>query len=138
MATATVLDLKHPITTNNLVDIIEWLKEGAYVVIHNRFQYARYFHLKCTGEEKDPNDLKSLRVIYLDVQSMNSLLNDGEWEWYIKKQGIPECTCSLKKRMQDPNDLEHSIHLKLGFATGYSNQQKNLWDNSGTLFLFEG
>ena len=105
----SVLDLKHPVTNNSLIDVIEWLKEGAYVVVHDHFRSGRYFHYKCPGKEK----LEELRVVYLDVESMKGLLGDGEWEYYIKEEGIAECTCILKERLRDPNDLVHSVHLIL-------------------------
>ena len=46
-----VLDLTHELTSNNLVDVIAWLKEGAYVIIHNAFRSGRYFHSQCGTKE---------------------------------------------------------------------------------------
>ena len=40
-----VLDLTHELTSNNLVDVIAWLKEGAYVIIHNAFDRVVIFIL---------------------------------------------------------------------------------------------
>lgn len=111
---STILDLKSPITDNSLVDIINWTKEGACVIIHNKFKYGRYFHPRCGTSDQDlDSNYDNLRVIYLDVSSMPGLLEDGEWNYYVKEKGTPECTCDLKKSLSNPNGWKHSVHLTL-------------------------
>lgn len=107
----TVLDFKHPITSNTLVDVLAWLEEGAYLVLHDHFKRGRYFHKKCDRDNED--EVSNLRVIYLDVDRLPGLLDEGEWDWYIKQKAA-ECTCRLKSRLSDPNGLMHSVHLSLG------------------------
>ena len=106
-------------TTNNLKDVIDWLARGDYVVVHNGALHGRYFHAKCQGRltklaERD-EFIDKCRVIYVDVARMPGLLDDGEWECYIKNAGNSECTCELKERLADPNGLPHAYHMKLGF-----------------------
>lgn len=85
------------VTKNNLADIIGWLKKGHYVVIYDSF--GRFFH-KCskTAMTKEESDLymDSHRFIYVNVSKIPGLLDDGEWNWYIKDAGFDECTCSIK------------------------------------------
>ena len=38
---------------------------------------------------------------------MPGLLDDGEWNWYIKDTGFDECTCSLKNTTSDRNIIPH-------------------------------
>lgn len=120
-----ILDLKHGISSNSLHDVCEWLKEGAYVIIHNNYINGRYFHHRCpqTNEKMEKNqfllqqDVK-FPVVYLDVKSMPGLLDDGEWEWYIKNEANSnECTCFLKdylSHLSKSKDIGRSIHLCLG------------------------
>ena len=86
-----ILSFPPTITNNNLADIIYWLKHDDYVVIHNNYQYGRFFHQKC------PDNVLN-RVIYINISSCPTLLYDGEWEWYIKNSGCMECTCDLKTK----------------------------------------
>lgn len=102
---------QNPICTDNgLADIISWLKNGDYVVIHDNYKYGRYFHSKCPDDYSD-DYINNHRIIYVNVSYMPGLLDDGEWEWYIKSENNSECTCELKSRMIDPNDLKYSYFL---------------------------
>lgn len=91
------LTSKLVLTSNNLVDVINWLKLGAYVVIHNN--NGRFFH-KCTSQilsELAVNEyINEHRFIYVDVSKLPGLLNNGEWNYYIKEAGFDECKCSIK------------------------------------------
>src|SRR5437870_5254724 len=101
-----------PVTTSsNLRDIIGWLKEGDYVVIHNNYRYGRYFHAICGSD----SCLDNSRIIYVNVSSMPSLLNEGEWDYYIEKEGNKECQCHLKEKTSDPNGVPHGYHFALGY-----------------------
>jgi hypothetical protein len=102
-------------TRNNLADIIDWLGEGDYVVVHDGYRYARYFHSKCDETNGAVDQLlDNCRVIYVDVASLPGLLDDGEWDWYIKNAGHKECKCQLQQRCSNPNNLPHSYRLQLG------------------------
>jgi len=113
------LDSVPQISTDYLVDVINWLKEGDYVIIHDNYQYARYFHSHCDQksytDEEITQFLDNCRVIYFDVRSLPGLLKEGEWEWYIKNEGHAECNCQLKTRCTLPAGLPHSYHLNLDF-----------------------
>ena len=84
-------------TTNNIRDVIGWLKNDAYVVIYS--QTGRFFH-KCTKTTLSDAEIKDYldthRFIYIDVSHMPGLLDDGEWNWYITHAGFDECECPLK------------------------------------------
>jgi len=113
------LDSSPTTTSNNLADIIGWLKEGDYVVVYNTStKTGRFFH-KCLADTKTSEELaKSLdncRVTYVNVASLPGLLDDGEWNWYIKQAGFDECTCSLKDRVSTFTNIPHQHMLKLGF-----------------------
>ena len=71
-------DLK--ITTNSLFDIIQYLKDGNMVCLHTRNDRV-YFHFPDSINDK---------LIYIDVSSMPSLMDNGEWPWYIKIAGFVE------------------------------------------------
>lgn len=67
-------------TGNSLADIIAWLELGHTVVIHAR-GYGRMYRMP---------KLKAIRKIYVDVSTFASLLDEGEWPWYIKNAGAEE------------------------------------------------
>lgn len=99
-------------TTNNLADIIKWLGAGDYVVVHNNYKHGRFFHKQCP----DPNfDIDQHRVTYVNVGSMPGLLDDGEWEWYIKNSGCHECSCPLKTATQSSSGLKYVYQFSLGY-----------------------
>ena len=102
------------ITNNNLVDIINWLKAEAYVIIHSN--NGRFFH-KCTKttltDEEITNYVNTHRFIYVNVKKMPELLDDGEWNWYINNEGFDECKCSLKNISSSPSDIPHKDMLSL-------------------------
>lgn len=110
------LSLDEPLvtTTNNLADIVNWLKAGAYVVVHS--QIGRFFH-KCTKTTLTADEIKnyldSHRFIYVNVSRMPGLLDDGEWNWYITHAGFDECKCSLKDISSVPGDIPHKDLMQL-------------------------
>ena len=69
-------------TTNSLFDIIQYLKDGNMVCLHTNNDYI-YFHF--TDVIKDNE-----KLIYIDVSSMPSLMDEEEWTWYIKNYGFVE------------------------------------------------
>ena len=104
------------ITSNNLQDVINWLELGAYVVVHTNS--ARFFH-KCTKKILSDDEIKEYinthRIIYVNVSKLPGLLDDGEWNWYIKNAGFDECECCIKKRASDMSlTFPYSTKLSLG------------------------
>jgi hypothetical protein len=96
------------LTNNNLLDIINWLKRGAYVIIHTD-SCGRFFH-KCDGKSNSlevKQYLDTHRFIYVNVGRMTGFLDDGEWEWYIKNSGFDECTCEIKTATLDSKNIPH-------------------------------
>ena len=81
-------------TTNNLKDIIDWLKLGDAVCIHTTTDKAFY-----SVKQACDTDFKNIRILCVDVSFMPSLLNDGEWPWYIDQ------ATAAKKRENDEEKL---------------------------------
>lgn len=102
-------------TSNNLADIINWLKDDNFVFIHNGAIGGRFFH-KCDGTPCDFTSLvEKTDVIYVDVRSHPGLLEDGEWNWYIENAGFKECTCGLRDFVSDPKQVPHRHMMSLGY-----------------------
>ena len=76
-------------STNQLKDIIDWLKEGDIVVITNKFGKNYAFHNKCN----DVKDISQSRVIVVVCETLPSLLDEGEWEYYIRGTKNDDCKC---------------------------------------------
>lgn len=85
--------------------ITEWLRKQDYLIMTNKNDRHRVFHFSCQGVEDitySPSNAKwqfvnQHRILELDVSSVPALMDDGEWEYYIRKW-IPEvrdCTCDL-------------------------------------------
>ena len=68
-------------TGNSLADVVAWLKLGHTVVIHDAEGYGKMYRMP---------KLKAIRKIYVDVSSFASLMDEGEWPWYIKDAGAEE------------------------------------------------
>lgn len=103
------------ITSNNLADIIGWLNEGNHVFIHNKYLGGRFFH-RCTGTTENCEELMTkTRVIYVNVSSHSSLLDDGEWNWYIENAGFTECKCQLRSYVSDLDQVPNKKQLSLGY-----------------------
>ncbi len=89
---------ERPITTNNqLVDIINWLKLGDIVVIYNAYGSWRVFHNQCEKQclvsTSDPKPKITCRISTIYCKTIPGLLDEGEWEYYIKQEGNSECEC---------------------------------------------
>ncbi len=74
------------LTTNILADIIRFLKEQNIVCLHYTNKTI-FYHAK-TMCEKIINE----KLIYINCNKMPSLLDEGEWPWYIKGSGFVEYT----------------------------------------------
>jgi hypothetical protein len=87
------------ITNNSLKDIIDCLNLGDVVVLTIGLCIKRIHH-KCNDKEMD-NDkimeyLSKRRVIFIDLQKMPGLADDGEWNYYFEIQkDVKSCTCKL-------------------------------------------
>ena len=69
-------------TNNTLADIIRFLKEGNIVCIHYG-QYGDYYNSKSKCIK-----INDEKLIYINVESRPSLLNEDELPWYIKSEGF--------------------------------------------------
>jgi hypothetical protein len=118
-------NLKTPLilTSNNLKDIIDFISKGYYVIIYKK-SYYRCFHNKLTDDnhnfrckglltDDDINKyIKTHRFIYLNVERMSGLLDDGEWNWYIENEGYNECNCKLFNNIQN-KDILYKDNLRI-------------------------
>jgi hypothetical protein len=76
-------------TSNNLRDVVEWLRAGDVVVLHNKGAEACLWHKCVSGREID---FALARCILVDVGRMPSLMNEGEWDYYLL-QYAQRCEC---------------------------------------------
>lgn len=83
-------------TNNNLKDIIGWLKEESILCLMTYKKKIFYY----STETNAPLDDTTL--IYVDVSNHSSLLNEGEWPWYIEKEGFVEYKGDLPT---NPNNI---------------------------------
>lgn len=97
-------------TDNNLVNVIQWVKDDNIVVIYAQTS-SRIF-----GNNSDP-DLEKTRVIYINCNSFPGLVNEGEWNWYIKEainnEVELERDTDLYLKLTKQKDVPHKEYLKL-------------------------
>lgn len=104
-------------TKDQLGDVLGWAKRGAYIVLYSTRSnnYGRFFH-KCTKKQLNKDETKEYmdthRFIYVDVSRMPALLDDGEWEYYIKCVGVDECSCNIKYTCDSANNVPHATLLR--------------------------
>jgi hypothetical protein len=98
-------------------DVVDWLREGDYVILYNsREKCGRFFH-ECQADTKSFKQISEFlhghKVIYLDVTSRPGVLSKGHWEWHLREAGYDRCTCSLKQRVSRSKGIPHPFYLKL-------------------------
>jgi hypothetical protein len=84
--------LKHQqyhLFSNQLKDIIDWLKKGDIVAITNKFGQCYIFHNKCN----EVKDILQSRVIVVVCETVPGVLDEGEWEYYIRETKNDDCKC---------------------------------------------
>jgi hypothetical protein len=91
-------------TNNSLLDLINWLKEGYIVCLHIEFENKLFYYSK-----ESLDKITNQEIIYINVLRDKSLLDAGEWCWYIENEGFVEYQ-SLNVL---PTDKEKIIHLCL-------------------------
>ena len=92
-------------TNNNLFDIINWLKKG-YMICLFSYNKKIFFYNK---ERLDY--ITNEKLIYVNVSHYASLLAEGEWPWYIMKEGFVE----YKSNYLLPTIEENIYQLSLGY-----------------------
>ena len=85
-------------TGNNLLDIINWLKEGYIVCIHRSYRSGRMFY-----KERSLETIVNEEIIYVDVEARPDLLDRDEWPAYIKDAGF----CKYKSTNVLPTKEHH-------------------------------
>ncbi len=103
-------------TSNNLADVIRFVKEKNVLVLHTK-DACRVFHMVPTVESDKPASLSNVRVIYLDCNSHKGLLDEGEWEYYINAvEGVHEVGVSaLRNAIIEQREVPHKHYISLGY-----------------------
>lgn len=96
-------------------EVIEWLRQGAYVRIHGKVT-ERFFHT-CMGNKMTDEEVTAFfvehQVVSADISIAPIALHDGEWNGCIKLAGFQECICSLKNRASNLNVLPFILRIQL-------------------------
>ena len=71
------------ITNNNLLNVINWLKDGYIICLHISYKHKQYYYSQNSFKE----------IIYVDLINWPSLLDEDEWVYYIKEQGYVQHKC---------------------------------------------
>jgi len=114
-------------TSNMLKDIVDWVKGGDVVLLHDGGSSGKIYHncpavpevsttTTLTTDAPAPTmdeSLRKLRVIWLDCAKCPSLLEDGEWPWFIENAGIKQCSCALQQRVLEADGIPnfHSFRV---------------------------
>lgn len=106
-------------SSDDLSDIIDYIKQGDCVLIHEEGQDTEIFHncvsKKLGDKEIEPISLDSIRVISVDIAARKSLLNKSEWPERIEEAGCVHCTCDLKERVTSAQEgIPHFYRTTLG------------------------
>lgn len=89
---------------SNLAEILGWLGNGDCVCLYTPYS-SRCFYGKQEIEKIEG------RMVYLDVSSHPGLLGDGEWEFYIKREGYYE--------MDKVPEVQYQSNKTSYFSLGY-------------------
>jgi hypothetical protein len=70
-------------STNQLVDVIGWVRNGDIVVIFNDNNVFRIFY----KSNDSIDNLTDKRIMMINCQSVPGICDDGEWNYYITQDG---------------------------------------------------
>ncbi len=103
-------------TSNNLADVIRFVKEKNVLVLHTEGA-CRVFHMVPTVESDKPASLSNVRVIYLDCNGHKGLLEEGEWNFYINAvEGVHEVGVSaLRNAIIAQREVPNKVYISLGY-----------------------
>jgi len=71
------------ITSNNLLNVINWLKDGYIICLHNSYKYEQFYY-----STENIETITNQEIIYVDLINWNSLLEEDEWPYYINDSGF--------------------------------------------------
>ena len=71
------------VTDNNILNIINWLKAGHIICLHNSYKFGKFFYSKDILES-----ITNQELIYVDVINWPELIKNDEWPYYIKEEGF--------------------------------------------------
>lgn len=105
------------LTDNNLMDAINIIQSKNILVLYTE-KACRIFHSISFAQEAGKENLDDVRVVYLNINSWAGLIEDGEWEYYIKANitGVKELGVDnlLRKRLIEQENVPNSVRMKLG------------------------
>ena len=81
------MDTELEITGNDLLTVVNWLKAGHIVCLHNSYKNDQYYYSSATIESVSTQEL-----IYVNLSNWTSLLNEDEWPYFIKDSGFVSYT----------------------------------------------
>jgi len=71
------------ITSNNLLNVINWLKDDNIICLHNSYKYKKFYYSK-----ENLESITDQEIIYVDLINWPELLDEDEWSYYIKDEGF--------------------------------------------------
>lgn len=71
------------VTDNSLIDVINWLKEGYIICLHNSYRRFKFFYSKERIES-----VTNEEIIFIDVKKWPELIKKDEWPYYINEAGF--------------------------------------------------
>jgi len=77
--------MEKTLSGNNLADVVNWLKDGYFVCLHNSSEknaHKVYYSKDSLLQEE---------IIFVDLINWPDLMNEDEWPWYIKNAGFVRC-----------------------------------------------
>lgn len=74
--------MEKTLSGNNLADVVNWLKEGYFVCLHDSSKKNAH-QVYCSKDS-----LSNKEMIFVDLINWPDLLDEDEWPWYIKDAGF--------------------------------------------------
>lgn len=72
-------------TSNNLLNVVTWLRAGHIICLHNSYKsHTEQFYYSVETLESITNQ----QMIYVNVVNWPELLEKDEWPYYIKEEGF--------------------------------------------------
>lgn len=111
--------LDHPLAMSGdaLFDVLVWLQEGNYVVLHDGMAFGRSFHRDAQDNysvDECQRLLRHTRVIYVNLgPRMPRVLDVGEWYFRIVARNIEVPDCVMLTVLNHAGNARHCHTLRL-------------------------
>ena len=105
-------------TCNNLLDVINWLRNGYIICIYSQIKNRQNIQKKYYYSRESIKEITDEKIVYIDISENPGLLEEDEWPYYIEREGFQKYI-SIDKIPTNPINI---YHFRIGFKIVFQNK----------------